>query len=261
MCVCGDFNAVRYVKERISVRTSHNSLDHVNFDRFIDENDLVDLPLCGRIFTWYKGGGKSMSRLDRFLLNDEWCLVWPNCMQVAQMRGLYDHFPLLMSIDEDNWGPRPARMLKCWQKFPGYKEFVREKWKSYNIAGWGGFILKEKLKLIKVVLKEWHITHSQNLPGKIETLKLRLSELDNKGEEAVLLDDEVEEMHGITSDIQSLSRIHTSICWQQSQLQWMREGDANSKYFHFILSSRKQKNAISMIFVEGVAVEGVHHIR
>jgi hypothetical protein len=41
----------------------------------------------------------------------------------------------------------------------------------------------------------------------------------------------------------------------------MREGDANSKYFHSILSSRRRRNAISLIFVEGEAVEGVHPIR
>jgi hypothetical protein len=117
----------------------------------------------------------SMSRLDRFLLNDEWCLVWPNCIQVAQLRGLSDHCPLLLSVDEENWGPRPSRMLKCWQDFPVYKQFVIDQWNSFNVVGWGGFILKEKLKLIKLALKEWHINHSQNLSGKVDTLKLRLS--------------------------------------------------------------------------------------
>ncbi|MCI94854.1 cysteine-rich receptor-like protein kinase, partial [Trifolium medium] len=41
--------------------------------------------------------------------------------------------------------------------------------------------------------------------------------------------DEVAELHGITSDIHSLSRVHSSICWQQSRMLWLREGDANSK--------------------------------
>jgi hypothetical protein len=47
--------------------------------RFIEDNNLVDIPLHGRKFTWFKGDGLSMSRLDRFLLSEEWCLVWPNC--------------------------------------------------------------------------------------------------------------------------------------------------------------------------------------
>ncbi|MCI35420.1 endonuclease/exonuclease/phosphatase family protein, partial [Trifolium medium] len=90
-----------------------------------------------------------MSRLDRFLLTEEWCLAWPNCAQVARMRGLSDQCPLVLSANEENWGPRPSRMLKCWKDIPGYTLFVREKWKSLQVDGWGGFVLKEKFKLIK----------------------------------------------------------------------------------------------------------------
>jgi hypothetical protein len=73
-----------------------------HFNQFIDENGLIDLPLCGRQFTWYKGDGTSISRIDRFLLFEDWCLQWPNCLQVALLRGLSDHCPLQLSVDEEN---------------------------------------------------------------------------------------------------------------------------------------------------------------
>jgi hypothetical protein len=57
------------------VVAQHNA----HFNQFIDDNGLINLPLCGRRFTWYKGDGTSMSRLDRFLLSEDWCLQWPNC--------------------------------------------------------------------------------------------------------------------------------------------------------------------------------------
>lgn len=72
-----------------------------------------------------------MSRLDLFLLSERWCLTWPNCFQLASSRVLSDHCPIQLSIDEENWSPRPLRMLHCWEKFTGYKEFVHEKWSSY----------------------------------------------------------------------------------------------------------------------------------
>ncbi|KEH40917.1 hypothetical protein MTR_1g037510 [Medicago truncatula] len=78
------------------------------------------------------------------------------------------------------------------------------------------------------------------LPRKIESLKARLSILDCKGEDEVLSDANIKGMHGITSDILSLSRINTSICWQQSRMLWLKEGGANSKYFHLVLSSRRR---------------------
>jgi len=80
VCVCGDFNVVRCREERRSVSSFGGGLDCSPFNHFIEDNALFDLPLCGRNFTWYKGDGKSMSRIDRFLLSEDRCLVWPNCI-------------------------------------------------------------------------------------------------------------------------------------------------------------------------------------
>ncbi|XP_024628654.1 DNA-(apurinic or apyrimidinic site) endonuclease-like [Medicago truncatula] len=106
VCLCGDFNSVRSADERRSVRGTQTLDDFSHFNEFIDECVLIDLPLCGRKFTWFKGDGRSMSRLDRFLLSEAWCLLWPNCIQVGHLRGLSDHCPIVLSVDEENWGPR-----------------------------------------------------------------------------------------------------------------------------------------------------------
>ena len=72
---------------------------------------------------------------------------------------------------------------------------------------------------------------------------------------------EIEEMRGITHDIHSLSRVSTSISWKQSQILWLKDGDTNSKYFHTVLSSRRRRNAIVSLLVNGNIVEGVQPIR
>jgi hypothetical protein len=86
--------------------------------------------------------------------------------------------------------------------------------------------------MIKAALKSWPQDHSQNLSGKELFLKDRISKLDGKGENSLLSATGMEELHGLFEKLFSLSRINTSICWQQSRLQWLIEGDANSKYFH-----------------------------
>jgi len=139
VCVRGDFNAVRNTEERRSHRGSNATHGIQYFSLFIDDNGLIDLPLCGRRYTWFMGDGTLMSRLDRFLLSKEWCLQWPNCFQVALLRGLSDHCLLQLFVDDENWGPRPSRMLKCWHEMPGYKQFVKEKWQSFQVVGWGGY--------------------------------------------------------------------------------------------------------------------------
>jgi len=69
-------------------------------------------------------------------------------------RGLSDHCALMLAIYVENWGPKPLCMLKCWEALPGYNNFVREKWLSFQVEGWGGYVLKEKLKLLKLALKD-----------------------------------------------------------------------------------------------------------
>lgn len=96
------------------------------YNNFIQENMLIHLPLCSLRSTWFKGDGVSMNRIDRFLLLEEWCLRWPNSLQIGLLRGVSDHYPLQLSVDEENWGPRPTRVWKCWQDMPGYKQFVVE---------------------------------------------------------------------------------------------------------------------------------------
>ncbi|MCI50775.1 endonuclease/exonuclease/phosphatase family protein, partial [Trifolium medium] len=90
--------------------------------------------------------------------------------------------------------------------------------------------------MIKVALKEWHLSHTVNLPGRIDFMKSKLSVLDGKREVEDLTENEVEELHEITSDLHSLSLLHASISWQQSISWWLKEGDANTKYFHSILA-------------------------
>lgn len=58
-------------------------------------------------------------------------------LQIAQLRGLSDHCPLVLSVDEENWGPRPTRLLQCWRDISGYTHFVSSKWKSFQVEGWG----------------------------------------------------------------------------------------------------------------------------
>jgi hypothetical protein len=90
---------------------------------------------------------------------------------------------------------------------------------------------------MKASLKEWHQQHSQNLNGKIKTVKNRISFWDSKGETTVLLDDEMAELHYLSLNLHSLARARNSICWQNSGLNWLREGDVNTKFFHGVLSN------------------------
>ena len=236
-------------------------VDADNFNNFINGSFLIDLPLCGRFFTWYRGDGISMSRIDGFLVSSKWCDFCPNCIQVAHQWCLSDHVPLVLNVDDANWGPRPLRLMKCCADYVGYAEFVCEKLNSFSLDGWGGHVLKMKLKMIKFCLKEWHQQHTKNIEGKILDVKNQISFLDTKGEEGDFSEAEVQETRELSVKLHSLSRVQTSMNWQKAMMNWVREGDANSKFFHNMMSSRQRRNSLQLIHVDGVLVKGVQNIR
>lgn len=67
----GDFNVVRFLVE--SSRRGRLTYSMRRFSEVIEDLELRDLPLQGGSFTW-KGGlnNQSHSRLDRFLISNEW---------------------------------------------------------------------------------------------------------------------------------------------------------------------------------------------
>ena len=64
-----------------------------------------------------------------------------------------DHCALIMKNVEVDWGPRPFRTLDVWQQDVRFKDFIRSKWNSYDLSGFGLITLKEKLKRLKSNIK------------------------------------------------------------------------------------------------------------
>jgi hypothetical protein len=48
--------------------------------------------------------------------------------------------------------------------------------------------------------------------------------------------------------------------WQKARMNWIKEGDVNSKFFHSMMSKRQHMNSLHLIQVDGAPVEGVQNI-
>ncbi|KAL8547271.1 hypothetical protein ACS0TY_006841 [Phlomoides rotata] len=218
------------------------------FNSFINRSGLIDLPLHGRSFTWYKTNGRCKSRIDRVMR-------WHNIFQKGPRRTVSYHCPILLEIKTSDWGPKPFRCLNIWFSHPDFGNFVKEKWRSYNVEGWGGFIVKEKLKLLKNDLKEWNSCIFGNLDTAIENHKQVIQELD-------IIDDifglEETEIMKINESVALLLRdLKRKNCLflQKSRCKWLKEGDLNSHFFHSYINRRRNKNEIVGIELMGNGVK------
>lgn len=127
--------------------------------------------------------------------------------------------------------------------------------------GWSDFILKENLKRIKGSLRQWHLNHTLNINSKIQDARDRMAVLDEMGENNILGEHEVAELHMISTDIMAFSKLQASMQWQKSRVNWLKEGDVNTNFFHGIMSSRKRLNSVISLSIDGVQIEGVDAAR
>ncbi|GKU86405.1 hypothetical protein SLEP1_g936 [Rubroshorea leprosula] len=254
-CLAGDFIAVRRVEERAGCKVVSNEMRE--FDAFIHNSELLDLPLIGRKYTWYNSNGQQMSRIDRFLFSEEWMLKWSEMKQWGLRRSISDHCPIMIKNELVDWGPTPFRFFDAWLDQPGCKDVITSVWSDKEVKGWNGFILKEKLKRTKKALKEWSGKSNRVMDGKIKEAELVIASIDEKGEQQQLSDNDVELRRNSFIDLWKNLKIKEKMCQQKSRKQWLKEGDANTKFFHRSIKGRWGRNEINSIRINGEQHIGV----
>jgi len=65
-----DFNVMSRINERRrkNYKGSTTTREVEGFNNFIETIELLDVPLIGRKYTWYKDNGMANSRIDRILI-------------------------------------------------------------------------------------------------------------------------------------------------------------------------------------------------
>ncbi|KHN34609.1 hypothetical protein glysoja_011162, partial [Glycine soja] len=131
-CVVGDFNSIRHQHERISSSQSVGNFTSTSeFNSWISDMALEEVRSVGRNFTWYRPNGTVMSRLDRFLLSDEWLSQWPDSTQFVLDRDFSDHCPILLRSRTIDWGPKPFKIMDWWLKDKDFQKMVSHRWGNY----------------------------------------------------------------------------------------------------------------------------------
>ncbi|GKV34367.1 hypothetical protein SLEP1_g42744 [Rubroshorea leprosula] len=242
-CIGGDFNAARSVKERAGCKEVSREMSEFNY--FIHDAGLVDLPIVGRKYTWYNSNGQSMSIIDRFFLLEEWLMKWSDVKQWGLRRTVSDHCPVMLKNERIDLGPKPFIFFDVWLEQPGCKEMISNVWRSTMIKGWKGFILKEKLKRTKQALKEWSGRSMAKVDCKISEAEREIAAIDKRGEEVQLLAEDNKKRRNNFLDLWRNLKIKERMWQQKSRKMWLKEGDANTRFFHRSVKGRWRRNEMN----------------
>lgn len=223
VCIIGDFNSILFEGERVGESDEDSDRERLDFVEFIERSRLVDIELQGRRFTWYRCGGGCKSRLDRALVNDRWVERWPDTELRGLPRSISDHCALVLSTKCIDWGPKPFRFINAWIHSPGFKEKVADSWSQEGIQGWGGYVLKEKLKRLKDALKAWNRDQFGPLDKKVEELRKEVNDLDTRDDSRGLSEEEAARRNEATAQLLLQLKNKSSLLAQKAKMKWIKE--------------------------------------
>ncbi|XP_071712791.1 uncharacterized protein [Rutidosis leptorrhynchoides] len=96
--VGGDFNEVRHDDERLN--STFYARRAVLFNEFVINNVLIEFPLVDKRFTRISDDGLQFSKLDRFLVSNNFSMLWDDLAITSLDRKLSDHSPLPLKNGE-----------------------------------------------------------------------------------------------------------------------------------------------------------------
>ncbi|KAM1648374.1 hypothetical protein ACFX1Q_010400 [Malus domestica] len=208
-----------------------------DFREFVARNELMDL---GYPFTW-RNNRESLpiqQRLDRELATMGWNNIYPDTTIRHMVLEGSDHAMLFLSIKKlKAWRGRKFSYDARWSKLEECRELVANEWEG-KLGGSHAFWFCEKLKKLRKSLKVWYKGRGRNSKKAIDKLKeeIRRAYMSNQfASEEVKLKER---------DLRFAHRNEEAYWEAKSRVQWLREGDKNTKKFHAQTLKRRRYNQI-----------------
>ncbi|KAL4278976.1 hypothetical protein GQ457_03G033020 [Hibiscus cannabinus] len=237
----GDFNTVKSSEEKLGGEANFQATN--DFLEFIQKNNLVDLPLAGSKYTWFRGGSNvSANRLDRFLISPEIFASHPSFIQVAMPRSLSDHNPILLSEESSVRLPWPFKFFSHWADRLELVEVVKNL-TSMNLGEGAGNLLRA----IKVAVKSWVKEFKKADGESVMNIENKISKLEGEAVKTRNNDIVRKDIQALRSDLWAKYRREEKEWLQKSRLKWFKDGDKNTSFLHTFASVRNKANHISVI--------------
>ena len=180
------------------------------------------------------------------MVNDKWLECMPQTTTSHIPANGSDHCPVLTEMEV-----RIAQKVKyfmflhCWTENENFKDIVQSSWQE-EVSGDPMWKLHQKMKKLASILNTW----SKSEYGNIFSMVIDFEEQVKKAEENVIQNNSEENrarFHLINAHYIKSMKLETSILKPKTQLQWFKEGDTNSKYFHSLIRGRRRKLFIHRI--------------
>ncbi|KAJ6678180.1 hypothetical protein OIU85_008740 [Salix viminalis] len=213
----------------------------------------MEIPYIGLRYTWHNSRsiGTIQIKLDWSFGNAAFFTKWSRANSNFLLRSISDHSATITMLTKAEIKPRlPVKFLNLWVEKEEFLPMANATWME-EADGHPMLQLTTKLQRIKKKLKEFHLLHSSNITRRVEAARKEWGkcqlDLDANPTNVGLGMQErrlAHQYNQLISDEESYFR-------QKSCIQWLSQGDRNTKIFHRSVLHRKSRNTIRRLINEG----------
>ena len=177
-CHDANFTILGYFNEILCSGDRSSSLSiprtALDFQNCVNLMDMHEVNSVGPHFTWTNKNshGKLIaSKLDRCLINPCWLASFCNTFVLVDMPGISDHCSLVLHLRHANTSrPKPFKFFNAWTSHNLFLQTVEDCWQM-SIDESPMFILFQKQKKLKGLLRKFDKIHFSHLPNSIKALR------------------------------------------------------------------------------------------
>ncbi|XP_024014456.1 uncharacterized protein LOC112088412 [Eutrema salsugineum] len=159
--ISGDFNEILKAEEHSLYDVSPSiPLGIRDFQEMVNHCELIDLTHQGPLYTWCnkRREGLICKKLDRILVNQEWCSKYDRSYSVFEPGGCSDHLRCRFYIKEPSGRiTKPFKYSNAIASHPDFLKVVKELWDStsplYHSTS-ATYRMTKKLKLMKPYMRK-----------------------------------------------------------------------------------------------------------
>ncbi|XP_071902137.1 uncharacterized protein [Coffea arabica] len=242
--IAGNFNDIVSNEEKWGGNSRQES-NFQDFKQFINGNQLMDIGFVGHPWTWcnnWDQEGEIKQRLDRGFCSYSWSKVYEK-VQCTHIDSYASDHSILLFDTKMNLGKRKKRFYfdKRWLKREDIGEVIKSAWEQ-EIDGSRMFQVVKKLKNCRVALLQWRNNFQANVRVKTEQIKNQLSDLKSS-----LGSTSKDCKDSLKKQLKEAYKEEELYWLQKSRIQWLREGDKNTKFFHASVQGRRRRNRLNKL--------------
>ncbi|GJU02309.1 reverse transcriptase domain-containing protein [Tanacetum coccineum] len=191
---------------------------------------LIDLPIRGRLYTWFNKAGTKLSKLDRFLISDEVLEILPDIRITALDRLWSDHTPILFHILKCDIGSIPFKLYNSWLSRDGFDDIIKAAWSFLENNNNDGRILKshEKFWSLKASIKQWYVNINNLDRNSKHDAMSNVKLIEKRIDDGIATPSDLDTRMQLFQEIDKINNFDVHDLIQKAYIKWDIEGDENS---------------------------------